>query len=154
MRTLKELLKPGEVIVVFTTTEGFHNYHCIMKRSGEDRISALNHTLNTMLSAGYRPFEIKSILGAAPGESKGSVGIFLDLGYVIPGDIFTWNQTVVTYESVAKEKSLFFASTGSQRAFLFAFSEEHAKSILEQKTKIKYWVVRPYLPSDEPIILL
>ena len=152
MRTLKELLKPGEVIVIFTTTDGFHNYHCIMKRGGEDKISALNHTLETMLNAGYGPFEIKSILGAALGEAKGSVGIFLDRGYVIPGEIFTWNQTVVTYESVAKEKSLYFASTGDRRAILFAFSEGHAKTILEQKTKAKDWEVRPYLPSDEPII--
>ena len=135
MRILKELLKPGEVIVVFTTTEGFHNYHCIMEKSGEDRISALNHTLETMLSAGYDSFEIKAILCAAKGETKGSTVLLLDHGYVIPGEIFTWNQTVVTYESVANEKTVFLASSKKNQAILLPFQKNMQKRSWSKKQK-------------------
>lgn len=91
--TLEALVKEGEVIATYATTDDFWNsYHCIIDSESDDIGSALEDTLHRILDAGGTEEDVKEITNfMIPSEQEReeleATGEFtdIDLGYVLPG---------------------------------------------------------------------
>lgn len=88
---LGELMTSDETIAAFTITENpYVTYHLIIQKDSDDIAAAMEDTLHRLIEAGKEE-DIQEIMGAIKAESD-EESIFIDLGYIIPGSILSFQK--------------------------------------------------------------
>lgn len=88
---LGELLMPDETLASYVITNNMYvTYHLIIAKDSDDIASALEDTLHRILEAGKED-KIQEIMGAIKAEPRDDA-ISVDLGYVIPGSILSFQK--------------------------------------------------------------
>lgn len=88
---LGELMTSDETIAAFTITENpYVTYHLIIQKDSDDIAAAMEDTLHRLIEAGKEE-DIQEIMGAIKAESD-EESIFIDLGYIIPGFILSFQK--------------------------------------------------------------
>lgn len=88
---LGELMTADETIASYVTTDNMYiTYHLIIAKDSDDIAAALEDTLHRLIEA-EKEEDIQEIMGAIKAESD-EESIFIDLGYIIPGSILSFQK--------------------------------------------------------------
>ena len=88
---LGELMTADETIASYVTTDNMYvAYHLIIAKDSDDIAAALEDTLHRLIEA-EKEEDIQEIMGAIKAESD-EESIFIDLGYIIPGSILSFQK--------------------------------------------------------------
>lgn len=100
MIELQNLLQKNEIIITYhITADGWFSRNAIARKGSSDVAGALEETLHRILEAGGTEEDVKRIMGAeipTDEEIKDleeyNDYIDIDLGYILPGLIDTWEE--------------------------------------------------------------